>query len=146
MAIQITPTVLPAAKRDTDVSYDISITPTAGEEIYSITITKNFDDHGIDTFGSSIYGRYVNQFRDSITYVSKGSSDLLEDPETVIGTGNMPFGKDVIGFVCDTTKESNVTYTVTVTHDSGTETATITQKVNNDFDGYIKWLKDYLAS
>ena len=154
MAITLTPQQLTDVTRDTTFSQTISATGNMSETIDSISISGTNIDPGITLTGATISGQYISQFNDDVYYVTKGSSDLLETPTVVTGTGNVPVNKDLIKFDTDATNFITKTYSVTVTYteaappigdgSTGSETLSITQQVDNDTDGYVTWLTTYL--
>jgi hypothetical protein len=134
--------------RDTTFTQTISATgdgvPIA-ETINSVVISGTGVDSGITINGATISGQYNAAFNEQVHYVTKGSSDLLETPTIVSGTGNVPPNKDIIKFVTDNSSFKTKSYTVTVTYNTNqTETFTVSQKVNNDMNGFVRWLTGYL--
>lgn len=144
MAITISPEES-TVNRDSDFSLTISASGDAEELIESVTVSKNFDDDVVTIDGATVSGQHTTAFEDVLKYVSKGSSDKIESPTTVIGTGNMPENKDLFSFICDTAKSITRTYSVTVVHDQGTDVLTHTVTVNNDLDGYVTWITNYVG-
>ena len=131
--------------RDTQFSQTIAAVGDLGEVINSVVVSGTNIDSGITISGDVISGKYVEAFNDKVHYVSKGSSDLLETPEVVVGAGNVPPNKDIIKFETDSTSFVTKTYTATVTYNtSTTQSFTFTHQVNNDFDGLITFLTNYL--
>lgn len=134
--------------RDTTFTQTISATGDGAliaETINSVVISGTNVDSGITINGATISGQYNAAFNEQVHYVTKGSSDLLETPTIVSGTGNVPPNKDIIKFVTDNSSFKTKSYTVTVTYNTNqTETFTVSQKVNNDMDGFVSWLTGYL--
>jgi hypothetical protein len=145
MAITISPEES-TVNRDTDFSLTISASGDSEELIESVAISKNFDDDEVIIEGATASGQHTTAFEDVLKYVSKGSSDKIESPTTVIGTGNIPPNQDLFSFICDTASEIERTYNVTVTHDGGsTSSFTHTVTVNNNLDGYVTWITNYVG-
>ncbi len=147
MPITITPTTTPDVDRD--VNFSISISATGSPEVIeSVTVTASTADSGVTitngTTSSTISGAYTDLFTDSITYITKGSSDLIETPTTVIGTGNVPEGKTVINLVNDRTARKTITYNISVVSDTGTNSFTLDQDITNDGEAAANWLTSYI--
>jgi hypothetical protein len=148
MAITLSPlpaTGLTAVTRDTNFTQTVTATGGLGETVNSVVISGTGVDSGITLNGATISGQYNAAFNEQVYYVTKGSSDLLETPTIVNGTGNVPPNKDIIKFVTDNSAFKTKSYTVTVTYNtSQTQTFTLTQQVNNDMNGFVSWLTGYL--
>tara|TARA_R110000796_G_scaffold32912_1_gene85738 strand:+ start:32 stop:565 length:534 start_codon:yes stop_codon:yes gene_type:complete len=112
------------------MSNNLILDTTAGvvETVTSVTIISDREDSGITLSTSlsdvSVAGSYLAQFNDYGEFVSKGSSDLIEEPTSFLNIDNLPPNKDFYLFEQDSTDHVIVTYTVTVIYDRETTTTT----------------------
>jgi hypothetical protein len=110
------------------MSNNLILDTTVGvvETATSVTITSDIEDSGITLSTSlsdvSVGGSYLAQFNDYGEFVSKGSSDLIEEPTSFLNIDNLPPNKDFYLFEQDSTDHVIVTYTVTVIYDRETTT------------------------
>ena len=110
------------------MSNNLILDTTAGvvETVTSVNITSSVEDSGITLSTSlsdvSVAGSYLAQFNDYGEFVSKGSSDLIEEPTSFLNIDNLPPNKDFYLFEQDSTDHVIVTYTVTVIYDRETTT------------------------
>lgn len=132
--------------RDTDFSLVVSATPDTIEIIESVTVTPIDKDSGIIVNGDSISGSYVGIFKDNISFFTKGLSDRLETPTTIIGTGDMPDGKTIYKFIEDVRKEEIKQYSVLVKHDLGEYTEIIDHTVQNNIGNGMQFLLNYMSN
>jgi hypothetical protein len=92
----------------------------------------------------TIVGKFTDPFVDTFKYVSKGSSDKIEEPSIVVGVANMPRDKELYDLSQDTKLFELKTYTVTVTYDdTETEQFIVTQKIINDLEGIRSFMDTY---
>jgi hypothetical protein len=111
------------------MSNNLILDTTAGvvETVTSVTITSDREDSGITSSTSlsdvSVAGSYLAQFNDYGEFVSKGSSDLIEEPTSFLNIDNLPPNKDFYLFEQDSRDHVIATYTVTVVYDRETSTA-----------------------
>jgi len=112
------------------MSNNLILDTTAGvvETVTSVNITSSVEDSGITLSTSlsdiSVAGSYLAQFNDYGEFVSKGSSDLIEEPTSFLNIDNLPPNKDFYLFEQDSKDHVIVTYTVTVIYDRETTTTT----------------------
>ena len=105
---------------------NIVLDDTAGvvETVTNVIITADIEDSGItlDTTLSSVSvsGSYEGLFNDTGKYVSKGSSDLIEEPIIFTSVDDLPPNKDFYLFEQDQAQSKTVTYTVIITYDKET--------------------------
>jgi len=114
-------------------------------ESVSATIEEN-EPNVVITAGItsvSIVGTYIDPFEDSFTYVERGSSNLIEDPKTVIGVANMPPNKDFYDLTQDTREESIRHYKITVKTDLTTQEFDVTHKIYNEWEGIRTFVANY---
>jgi hypothetical protein len=91
----------------------------------------------------TISGRHVTGFVDKLTYVDDGQSDKTQTPKTAIGIQNMPQGQNLFNLDQDPKKSLERQFKIIVTlSDDSTETAVLTQTVENDLDS----IKDFMGS
>ena len=117
------------------------------ETIESVTAVIEENEPGVTITGGitsvSIVGTYIDPFEDSFTYVTRGSSNLIEEPKTVIGVANMPPNQDYYSLSQDTREESIRNYRVTVTTDLTTELFLITHAIYNEWEGMRSFVANY---
>ena len=128
------------------------VTPTAGETILTVTCV---DDAGIKngieiittTSSVIIRGSYLDKnYLDTATFVSKGSSNLLEQPTTVTGISNIPQNKDMYEFNQDLSPDRQVYYTITVESMMMSETFTIWHWNKNDWSSGTSFVEAYYGT
>lgn len=146
-------TILPETIPDTTrsakaINITVTVTPGMGETILSIGATLDSTEPGIKiTSGEtsvSIVGTYKDPFEDFLTYVERGSSNLLETPKTVKGISNLPPQKDFYDLNQDKNKTAVRTYTITVNFMSGPAgTFTLTHNILNDLEGMRSFVSSY---
>ena len=134
-----------------------NVDPTAGETILTVTCV---DDAGIKngieiittTSSVIIRGSYLDKdYLDTATFVSKGSSNLLEQPTTVTGISNIPQNKDMYEYKQDLSPDRQVYYTITVESMSlllipMSETFTIWHWNKNDWSSGTAFVKKYYGT
>jgi hypothetical protein len=149
-----TPTEIQSTTRSVrDVNAPIT---ASGDEMESniivIASSTGVSEHGITiTSGpilATIVGKYADPFLDTFKYVSKGSSNKIETPTTVVGVQNMPPKKELFDLNQDTRLSELKTYQITVNYDDeflvpGTETFTVTQKILNDLESIRSFIDTY---
>ena len=156
MAISIT--VSPQGTSETEIAQtlrssrfvDATITAESDDEmdeILSVTaFPLNNEPNIVITPGVTsvnINGRYLDPFSDVLSYVEKGSSDLLETPKVAIGISNLPPNKDFFKLVQDESTERTRSYTVKVTSTLNEETFVVTQKIVNQLDAIKNFIEEY---
>jgi hypothetical protein len=153
MAISIS--ILPAGEEDNEIqettravrTVDAIITASSddGEIINLVNCTG--ESGLVITPGNTsvtIVGKFTDPFVDTFKYVSKGSSDKIEEPSIVVGVANMPRDKELYDLSQDTKLFELKTYTVTVTYDdTETEQFIVTQKIINDLEGIRSFVDTY---
>ena len=120
----------------------------ANDVISSCRGVKNFTDSNVIVANGAttvtISGQHRTGFgADSVKYVEKGSSDLLQTPTIIYDIGSTPPNKDVFEVNQDTTPGITRTYTVTVTHTLGSSVFNFSQFVRNDVTVAYNFLQDY---
>ena len=96
------------------------------------------------TTSVTIIGKFADPFLDVFKYVSKGSSDKIEDATVVVGVVNVPPNKELFDLSQDTKLFELKTYRITVTYDdTETEEFTVTQKILNDLEGIRSFMDTY---
>lgn len=153
MAISIT--VSPGNEEGTEIEET-----TRAIRTVDATITASADDGEIinlvDCVGESgltitpgntsvtIVGKFTDPFVDTFKYVSKGSSDKIEDATVVVGVANMPRDKELYDLSQDTKLFELKTFTITVTYDdTETQQFIVTQKIINDLEGIRSFMDTY---
>jgi hypothetical protein len=134
-------------------SINVTITATPGtgmppEIISSVTATLDAIEPGVTITSRassvSIVGTYKDPFEDFLTYVERGSSNLLETPKVVKGISNLPPQKDFYELNQDRNRLITKTYTITVNFESGApQTFTLTQDILNDLEGMRSFVSSY---
>lgn len=136
---------LDAADRNT--SFSRSIVVSSEDPIVSITATNDFGTTGltINVIGStiSISGTFVDVFRDEFNYVDRGSSNLLQTPQTSIGVFRLPPNKDFFNLDQDPIDDINITWTITVVTTTSTEIFTLTQLLRNNWQFLANFIEQY---
>ena len=96
------------------------------------------------TTSVTIYGEHHTGFPgDTVKYVEKGSSDLLQTPTIIYNIGDTPPNKDVYEVNQDPTPGITRTYTVTVNYTTGSTKFDFSQYVRNDVTVAYHFLQDY---
>jgi hypothetical protein len=96
------------------------------------------------TTSVTIIGKFADPFLDVFKYVSKGSSDKIEDATVVVGVVNVPPSKELFDLSQDTKLFELKTYRITVTYDdTETEEFAVTQKILNDLEGIRSFMDTY---
>jgi hypothetical protein len=97
------------------------------ETVKEVTITADIEDSGITlntTLSSvSVSGSYEGLYNDIGKYVSKGSSDKIEEPTVFVSISDLPPNKEFYLFEQDEASSKTVTYTVNVLYDKETTTS-----------------------
>ena len=97
------------------------------ETVKEVTITANIEDSGISlntTLSSvSVSGSYEGLYNDIGKYVSKGSSDKIEEPTVFVSISDLPPNKEFYLFEQDEASSKTVTYTVNILYDKETTTS-----------------------
>lgn len=134
----------------------IEITPT-GTVTEVTCVSQGQQDSGItiSTSLSSITISGLNRdvpWDDIALYVEKGSSDKLETPRRVVGTGNIPPGKDLISYAQDLKNQIVKTYNITVkeedplTFEETVTNFTVTQTISNDWSSGTQFVRNYYGT
>ena len=82
------------------MSNNLILDTTVGvvETVTSVNITSSVEDSGTTLSTSlsdvSVAGSYLAQFNDYGEFVSKGSSDLIEEPTSFLNIDNLPPNKE----------------------------------------------------
>ena len=126
----------------------INIVPLYDDPEPDIVLTSSITDGGLggDNGQVTISGRYSNTFKDKFYYVSKNSSDKLEELQVAIGYNNLPVDHTLIRLEQDETSSYTRQYRVTwriVTFAGSINVgggATVTQVVTPDNYDAIKTL------
>ena len=126
------------------------ITPTgdAGEVINSVTATLlNVDGDIVITSGTSsvsIVGKYDDFFLDTFQYVSKGSSDKIENPTSVVGASNVPPNKELFDLDQDLRQLETIEYEIIVEYNSGFFASfTVTHDIINELEAIRVFMDEY---
>lgn len=153
MAISIS--ISPAGEEDNQIedttravrTVDATITASASDgEI--INLVDCIGEPGLTitpgTTSVTIFGKFTDPFVDTFKYVSKGSSDIVEEPTIVVGVANVPRDKELYDLSQDRKLFELKTYTVIVTYDdTQTEQFIVTQKILNDLEGIRSFMDTY---
>lgn len=92
----------------------ITIVPLYDDPEPDIVLTPSITDGGLggDNGQVTISGRYSNTFKDKFYYVSKNSSDKLEELQVAIGYNNLPVDHTLIRLEQDATSSYTRRYRV----------------------------------
>jgi len=105
----------------------LDVTEGVIETVKEVTITANIEDSGITlntTLSSvSVSGSYEGLYNDIGKYVSKGSSDKIEEPTVFVSISDLPPNKEFYLFEQDEASSKTVTYTVNILYDKETTTS-----------------------
>ena len=131
-----------------DVVTSITIVPLYDDPEPDIVLTPLVTDGGLggDNGQVTISGRYSNTFKDKFYYVSKNSSDKLEELQVAIGYNNLPVDHTLIRLEQDETSSYTRQYRVSwrLTTDAGSinvaGSQVVTQIVTPDNYDAIKTL------
>lgn len=83
----------------------------------------------------SIVGTYADPFVDILTFVSKGSSNKIETPTSVISIENMPPNKELFNLNQDLSQIETKIFTIVVTFNTSfTQQFNVTQKILNELE------------
>ena len=93
----------------------ITIVPLYDDPEPDIVLTPSVTDGGLggDNGQVTISGRYSNTFKDKFYYVSKNSSDKLEELQVAIGYNNLPVDHTLIRLEQDETSSYTRQYRLT---------------------------------
>jgi len=94
----------------------------------------------------TISGQYADPFLNIFTYVTRGSSDLLETPVSVEGTENLPDAVDWYNLNQDQQLSVTRTFTIKVylnDNETPAEEFEITQDVLNDYEFVRQFVTNY---
>lgn len=135
-------------RSDLTVNNSIIASGDAGETIEGISCVLRSVEPDIiistTTDTANIVGTYQDPFTDTFQFVSKGSSNLIENPTSVVGVENVPAQKDLFNLNQDTRGSFTLTFDVVVDYDgTGTETFTVTQDITNEFEGIRSFMSNY---
>jgi hypothetical protein len=134
------------------VNATISAAGDAGEVINSVTAElKSVGADVVITPSSSsvtIVGRYDDPFLDTFQFVSKGSSNKIENPTSVIGVSNVPPNKELFDLDQDLRQLETIEYEITVEYDDeffapATETFTVTHDIINELEAIRSFMDEY---
>jgi hypothetical protein len=145
----ISPEIIPDTTRAVkSINIVVTATPVIGQIILSVNATLDSIEPDVKiTSGEtsvSIVGTYKDPFEDFLTYVERGSSNLLETPKTVEGISNLPPQKDFYELNQDRKRLAVRTYTITVNFMSGpAETFILTHDILNDLEGMRSFVSSY---
>lgn len=130
------------------------ITPTgdAGEIITNVTAQLISTGASViitpGTTSVMIVGKYSDPFKDSFQYVSKGSSNKIETPTTIVGVDNVPPNKELFDLDQDTRAIETITYQIKVSYDDeffvpANATFTVTHDIYNEWEGIRSFMDTY---
>jgi len=145
----ISPEIIPDTTRESrTVNVIITAIPGMAEIISSVSASLDIvEPDVIITSGESsvsIVGTYKDPFEDFLTYVERGSSNLLETPKVVKSISNLPPQKDFYELDQDRNDFVTRTYTITVNLNSGSsETFILTHNILNDLEGMRLFVSSY---
>jgi hypothetical protein len=96
----------------------------------------------------SIVGTYDDPFLDTFQFVSKGSSNKIETPTTVVGISNVPLKKELFDLSQDVRQKETINYEVTVEYEDqffvpSIETFTVTHDIVNEYEGIRSFIDTY---
>jgi hypothetical protein len=118
-----------------------------GEIIQSVTATIDISEPGVSitsaTNSVSIIGTYKDPFEDYLTYIERGSSNLIESPKVAKGISNLPPNKDFYELSQDQRRLFTRTYTVLVQTNLSTSQFTVTHDILNNLDGITTFVGSY---
>ena len=140
--------ILETGRSIREINATITAIGDAGEIFESVTASLQENEPGVSIVSRidsvTIQGKYINDpFSDTFKYVSKGSSDKIESPTTVVGVANMPSKKELYELNQDTRENSIRTYNVTVVSDLGTDVFVVTHKIYNEWEGIRSFIDTY---
>jgi|694.fasta_scaffold109610_2 hypothetical protein len=100
------------------------------------------------TSSVSIVGTYDDPFLDTFQFVSKGSSNLIETPTTVVGVSNVPPKKELFNLSQDVKQKETINYEVTVEYQDqffvpAIETFAVTHDIINEYEGIRSFMDTY---
>lgn len=132
-------------------NFSFTITVSAPGKITEILVNLTGESEPItiltDTASFTVSGVYETGFSDLLTYVSEGSSNLIETPTTVIGIQNVPDNKALFDLDQDQKQNLIRTYAVTVKYDEegivNTESLTFNHTVQNDLESIRSFMANY---
>ena len=149
MAVTLNPNPPTDAIRLKNFSFTVNV--LAPGEVLSINVNLLGDPEPItivtEESSFTVTGKYETGFTDTLTYVNKGSSNLIEVPASVVGIQNMPDGKELFDLNQDQKQSLNRTYSVLVEYDEegtiNTESLELTHTVLNDLESIRSFMANY---
>jgi hypothetical protein len=144
----ISPTTITDTVRPGTVNVTIEAIGDLAEIITSVSATIDANEPSIritpGVTSVSIVGSYKDAFEDLLTYIERGSSNLIEIPKVANGISNLPPNKDFYQLDQDQRGFVRRTYTVTVNFQTGDpETFTLTHDILNSLDGITSFVSSY---
>jgi hypothetical protein len=134
------------------VNATITASGDSGEVIKNVTATIiSVGGDVIITPSSSsvtIVGKYDDPFLDTFQYVSKGSSNKIETPTSVIGVSNVPPNKELFDLDQDLRQLEIIEYEITVEYDDeffapATSKFTVTHDILNELEAIRLFVDEY---
>ena len=149
MATLNPPNSLLDVSRDTDFSQTITASSNLGETIISVTATLDEEDSGIvitpGATSVTLSGKHTIGFSDFAKYITKGSSDKIEDPSEINKLSEIPENVDLFEYapspIGSLTKNINVLVTTTL----GVFEYPLTQEVNNNVEEFTRYIHNYYS-
>jgi hypothetical protein len=96
------------------------IVTDTGETVTNVEIVADKPDSGIilsTNFSNvTVSGSYEDQFNDRGEYVTRGSSNKIEEPTIFTKLNELPPNEDLYEFIQDPKPQEVITYTVTITY------------------------------
>ena len=151
MSVTLNPENPSPAIRNTDFNFTVNVSAPGDITSIDVVLTGEPEPINISIASSSftVSGQYLTGFTDTLTYVSEGSSDLIEDPTSVVGIENMPADKALFDLDQDRKQSLTRSYTVTVkytddeTMSTATSQSTLNHVVLNDLEGIRSFMANY---
>lgn len=128
---------------DGEVVIDVQVVPDKSDVGITITTTDS---------SITISGSYEEQFNDRGEYVSKGSSNKIEEPTVFTNIIDLPPNQDLYEYIQDPKPQEIITYSVTITYNQVAPlpiqtdliyTTSFTHTILNDVTTGYNILKDY---
>ena len=144
----ISPTTITDTQRPGTINVTIEATGSFAEIITSVSATIDANEPSIvitpGVTSVSIVGSYKDAFEDLLTYIERGSSNLIETPKVAKGISNLPPNKDFYQLNQDQRDFVRRTYTITVNFQTGDpETFTVTHDILNNLEGIRSFVSSY---
>lgn len=147
MAVSLSTNTLSTVVRNTNFSETVNISTTT-EDISSVVVTPSQTDVGItiavatDFSSITFSGSYEEAYdQDEIKSLPNGESDKTTTPTISKSFAQVPEGHFVFSAIQDTRDDIEITYSVSIVHDEGTENETITHIVDTDTTSFQNKLR-----